>query len=69
MASLAQVAAQYTFALFGSHIGSDPGHPAVLALGIAFILVLTWLVGLGAIILLYKPESTQYYNAKSARPV
>ncbi|WP_333619129.1 APC family permease [Dietzia sp.] len=43
MASLAQVAAQYTFALFGSHIGSDPGHPAVLALGIAFILVLTWL--------------------------
>lgn len=36
---------------------------------ILLILVLTWLVGLGAIILLYKPESTQYYNAKSARPV
>lgn len=43
MASLAQVAAQYTFGLFGSSIGRDPGHPAVLALGIAFVLVLTWL--------------------------
>lgn len=43
MASLAQVAAQYTFILIGSPIGDSPHHPAVLALGVAFIVVLTWL--------------------------
>ena len=43
MASLAQVASQYTFILFGSDIGSDPHHPAVLVLGVVFIVSLTWL--------------------------
>ena len=43
VASLAQVAAQYTYLLFGvGSIGSDPTHPAVLALGVAFVAVLTW---------------------------
>ncbi len=44
MASMAQVAGQYTFLLFGADgIGHDPTHVAVLALGVAFMLVMTWL--------------------------
>ncbi|WP_460743552.1 APC family permease [Mariniluteicoccus endophyticus] len=44
MASLAQVAGQYTFLLLGVRsIGTDATHPAVLALGVAFIVLLTWL--------------------------
>lgn len=50
MASLAQVAAQYTFILFGSDIGSNPHHPAVLLLGVAFIGVLTWLAVRGILL-------------------
>lgn len=44
MASLAQVTGQYAFLLFGAdEIGSDPTHPAVLAVGLVFILGMTWL--------------------------
>lgn len=44
MASLAQVAGQYTFLLVGADsIGQDATHPAVLAVGSAFIVLLTWL--------------------------
>ena len=50
MASLAQVASQYTFILLGSDIGSDPHHPAVLLLGVGFILCLTWLAVRGILL-------------------
>lgn len=50
MASLAQVASQYTFILFGSRIGHEPHHPAVLILGVAFIGVLTWLAVRGILL-------------------
>ncbi|EME16082.1 amino acid permease [Rhodococcus triatomae BKS 15-14] len=44
MASMAQVAGQYIFLFFGADgIGDDPTHVAVLALGVAFMLVMTWL--------------------------
>jgi amino acid transporter len=53
MASLAEVAAQYTFSLFGRDVFNDPVWPvavgeqtidfAVVALGILFIAVLTWI--------------------------
>ncbi|MFD4292696.1 APC family permease [Rhodococcus sp. NPDC058532] len=44
MASMAQVAGQYTFLLFGADgIGHDPTHVAVLVLGVAFMLAMTWL--------------------------
>ncbi|GAA4476108.1 APC family permease [Rhodococcus olei] len=44
MASMAQVAGQYTFLLFGADgIGHDPTHVAVLVLGVAFMLTMTWL--------------------------
>ncbi|MFF0814290.1 APC family permease [Rhodococcus sp. NPDC003318] len=44
MASMAQVAGQYTFLLVGADgIGHDPTHVAVLALGVAYMLAMTWL--------------------------
>ena len=44
VASLAQVAAQYSFLLVGADgVGADATHPAVLALGVVFIAVLTWI--------------------------
>ncbi|KAA0024280.1 APC family permease [Antrihabitans cavernicola] len=44
MASLAQVSGQYTFLLFGAHgIGSDPTSGWVLALGIAFMVAMTFI--------------------------
>lgn len=44
MASMAQVAGQYTFLLFGADgIGHDPTHIAVLTLGVAFMVMMTWL--------------------------
>ncbi|MGW0040560.1 APC family permease [Rhodococcus sp. NPDC003348] len=44
MASMAQVAGQYTFLLLGADgIGHDPTHIAVLVLGVAFMLAMTWL--------------------------
>ncbi len=43
MASLAQVAAQYTFLLVGADgIGADPHDLRVLLLGIGYIVVMTW---------------------------
>lgn len=44
MASLAQVAGQYTFLLVGADgIGSDATSPWVLAVGVAFMVAMTWL--------------------------
>lgn len=44
MASLAQVASQYTFLVVGADsIGSRSDHPAVFLGGCAFIVVLTWM--------------------------
>ena len=44
MASLAQVSGQYTFLLFGADgIGSDPTSGWVLALGIVFMVAMTWI--------------------------
>ena len=43
MASLAQVAGQYGFLLFGADgIGSDPTSPWVLLVGLVFIILMTW---------------------------
>jgi amino acid transporter len=43
MASLAQVAGQYTFILFGAHgIGNNPTSEWVLLVGVVFIALLTW---------------------------
>ena len=53
MASLAEIAAQYTFALFGIDVFANPIFPVaigdqtvdlgVIALGILFVAVLTWI--------------------------
>jgi amino acid transporter len=44
MASLAQVAGQYVFLLFGAHgIGTDPTSPWVLLVGVLWIIVMTYI--------------------------
>src|ERR1700753_1455562 len=44
MASLAQVAGQYVFLLFGAHgIGSNPTSPWVLLVGLLWLAVMTWI--------------------------
>jgi amino acid transporter len=44
MASLAQIAGQYGFLLFGADgIGSDPTSPWVLLVGLLFIVLMTWI--------------------------
>ncbi len=44
MASLAQVAGQYVFLLFGAKgIGQDPTSPWVLLVGIVWIILMTWI--------------------------
>jgi amino acid transporter len=44
MMSLAQIAGQYVFSLFGAHgIGADPTSPWVLVVGVAWIIAMTYI--------------------------
>jgi len=65
--SWARVVASVLFGLNTISVLSSVARPA--AVGTKIFGLLVWVVGLGAIVLLWRRESTEYINAQSPRPL